>query len=299
MHVEYILLTIGLSGIIIGSITDIQKREVADSVNYSLIFGGLGIRLIHSLATFEWMFFLQGLMGFGAFLALAYLMFFTGQWGGGDSKMLMGMGALFATYPSVLLQHFSPNHIGFPFLITFWINLLIFGAIYGILWTIGLGIFHFEDMKKAYKGLIKEDLIKKIRLATHIISGILIIYGGISSQLINKLFGIVFGIMILLFFYMYIIIKSVEKSSMYKIITPDKLVEGDWPVDDVICDNKVVFARNKKIGFETEDIKKIMKLYESGKIKKIKVKNGVPFVPSFLFALVVSLTYGNIIAILI
>ncbi len=299
MHIEYILLTVGLTGIVIGSITDIQKREVADFVNYFLIFAGLGIRLIHSLATFDWMFFLSGLLGFGAFLALAYLMFFTGQWGGGDSKMLMAMGALFATYPSVLTEYFSPNQIGFPFLITFWMNLLVLGAIYGIVWTIGLGIFHYKDMIKEYKKTIKTKLVKKAHILSHVTAGILILFGIFSSNLINKLFGIVFGLMILLFFYMYILIKSVEKSCMYKIITPDKLVEGDWPVDDVTSDGKVVFNKSKKIGFESKDLKKIMNLYNAGKIKKIKVKNGVPFVPSFLFALLVSLTYGNIIAILL
>ena len=299
MFVDFLLLSIGSFGIIIGSITDIQKREVADSVNYFLIISGLAIRLIYSIYSWQWTFFVYGLIGFGSFLALAYLMFLTGQWGGGDSKMLMGMGALFATYPEVLKNYFSPELFGFPFLVSFWINLLLLGAVYGILWTLGLGIFHFKDMKNSFRNILSDAFVKKIRLITHTFSGVMILVGILSGNFILRLFLIVFSFIILIFFYMYLVIKSVEKSCMYRIVSPDKLVEGDWPVDDIVVDGKTIFSKDKKVGFELEDLDKMLKLQKANKLKTVKIKHGIPFVPSFLFALIVTLIFGNIISLLI
>ncbi len=299
MFVDMLLIFIGLCGIIIGSITDIQKREVADYVNYFLIFSGLGIRLIYSIFSWQWSYFIYGLLGFGAFLTLAYIMFLSGQWGGGDSKMLMGMGALFATYPEFLKNYFSPELLGMPFLVSFWINLLLLGAVYGVLWTLGLGIFHFKELKKSMKTHFKIPLIRKIRFYTHITSLLLILIGIFVPIFMVRLFSLVFAFLLLFFVYLFITIKSVEKTCMYRILTPDKLVEGDWPVDDVKVEDKIIFSKDKKVGFEQEDLEVIRKLHEDGKLKEVKVKHGIPFVPSFLFSLIVTLTYGNVVFLLL
>jgi Flp pilus assembly protein protease CpaA len=299
MTPDGLLVGVGLFGLIVGSITDIQKREVADWVNYFLIYAGLGIRLITAIWTNEWSYFLYGLLGFGIFFGLAYLMFFTGQWGGGDSKMLMGMGALFATAPVFLIERFNPNLIEFPFLVSFWINLLLVGAVYGILWTIGLGIVHFTKTKKAFKEWLAIPSIKKMRLYTHILAGVLLLAAVFIQQFMIRLTGLVFGGLILFFFYMYITIKAVEQSAMYRSLPPSQLVEGDWPLEDVIVDNKVIFSVEKKIGIELDDLETLRKLEDQGKIKKIDVRHGVPFVPSFLFAFIVTSVYGNLIVLLL
>lgn len=299
MTPDGILVGVGLAGLLIGSITDIQKREVPDWVNYFLIYAGLGIRFINSIWSGEWSYFLYGLLGFGIFLGLAYLMFFTGQWGGGDSKMLMGMGALFATAPVFLVEKFQPNLLGFPFLVSFWINLLLVGAVYGILWTMGLGIAHFEKTKKAFIEWLAIPSIKKVRVYSHILAGILLLAGVLVRSIMIRLTGFIFGGMILVFFYMYIVIKSVEQAAMFRSLPPSKLVEGDWPLEDIIVDKKVIFSVEKKIGIEQDDLEKLQKLEEQGKIKTIDVRHGVPFVPSFLFAFIVTIGFGNIIVLLL
>ena len=81
--IDLLLLLVGLAVFIIGSITDIKTREIPDWVSYSAIILGLGLRLLYSLSTLDWSFFLYGLLGFGIFLALGLFMFYTGQWGGG------------------------------------------------------------------------------------------------------------------------------------------------------------------------------------------------------------------------
>jgi Flp pilus assembly protein protease CpaA len=67
--IDLLLLLIGLIGLIIGSLTDLKSREVPDWLNYFLIASGLGLRLIYSISTWEWSYFLYGLVGFAVFMA--------------------------------------------------------------------------------------------------------------------------------------------------------------------------------------------------------------------------------------
>ncbi len=303
MHVEYILLSVGVIGLIIGSITDIKKREVADSVNYFLIFSGLGLRLIHSLDSENWSFFLYGLLGFGVFLALAYAMFLTGQWGGGDSKMLMAMGALFATYPTFLYAYFEPQLFGLPLLLAFWMNLLLVGAVYGLLWTLGIGLFHLSDLRSSWKKWMSHPSIRKVMLLTHVFALVVLIVGFLAYRFTEMGYAMVlalaFSVMVLGFFYLFILVKSVENACMYRLVRPDQLVEGDWPFDDIKVEGKVVFSTDKRIGLETKDIAMLRRFQKQDKIDKIKVKHGVPFVPSFLLSLIVTFSYGNLMLMLI
>src|SRR3989338_10189237 len=77
----------------VGSITDLKTREVPDWVNYGLIISGIGLNLLFSVIYSSWSFIISSIAGLGVFFAISYIMFYTGQWGGGDSKMLMGIGA--------------------------------------------------------------------------------------------------------------------------------------------------------------------------------------------------------------
>src|SRR3989338_8765637 len=109
----------------IGSYTDFRTREVPDWVNLGLIGIGLGLSALFSIIYWKINFILASILGFAAFFALAWLMFQFGQWGGGDSKMLMGLGAVIGI--DVLSKNF--------FLSGFLANALLVGALYGLLWS--------------------------------------------------------------------------------------------------------------------------------------------------------------------
>ena len=91
-NILYVLTFIVLS---IGSYTDFKKREVADTINWGFLFVVLGIRLMHSINVGDYWYFADGLVGGLLFFIIALVMFYTGQWGGGDSKMILGLGAVF------------------------------------------------------------------------------------------------------------------------------------------------------------------------------------------------------------
>ena len=103
MIVDWILVVAGLIGVIIATGFDIftKTREIPDFLNYGLIAIGLGVRAVYSIFTLDYLFFVYGLIGFGAFFIIANLMYYTKQWGGGDCKLLMGLGAIFGSYLNI------------------------------------------------------------------------------------------------------------------------------------------------------------------------------------------------------
>src|SRR3989338_7475523 len=82
-HAMFYELIIGITliSLLIASYTDIKTREVPDWLNYSLIAVGIGIHAMQSIISLDWHPLVYSLLGFGAMFLLAYLMFYTGQWG--------------------------------------------------------------------------------------------------------------------------------------------------------------------------------------------------------------------------
>jgi len=142
--------------------TDLKTHEVPDWINYSGIFAGLGLRLIWSLYSFDWSFILEGIAGFGAFLGVGVVLFYLGQWGGGDSKLLMALGAL-------LGLKLSFTHITVLFLA----NLVIVGGAYGFAWSVGLALLNYKKFKIRFRK--KLDSFKRLRLIIVLFSVFLIV----------------------------------------------------------------------------------------------------------------------------
>src|SRR3989338_6467087 len=117
---------ISFIALFIGSITDLKTREVPDWVNYGLVLTGLGLNLLFSIIYSNSSFIISSILGLSIFFGIAYIMFYAGQWGGGDSKMLMGLGAMIG---------FDVGDASRQFLFGFFINALFVGAAYGLLWS--------------------------------------------------------------------------------------------------------------------------------------------------------------------
>ncbi len=285
---DLILLSVLFIALFIGSITDIKKREVPDWISFSLIAAGLGIRLCYSLLTYDWSYIVNGLAGFILFLGLAYAMFYAGQWGGGDSKVMMGVGAILGlnVYSLKIIEVITSP------MISFFINALFVGAVFGLLFSIYLAIRSWKNFKKEFLKLALHPKSRKVALALTIL--LMILLAGFllyPDYLIKVTFGL------LIFFtlpalYLIFFVKAVEKACMIKKVLPDKLTEGDWIVKDIKINGKRICGP-KDLGIEKAQIAVLMKYYRQGRIKKVMIKEGVPFVPSFFIALIVTLAYGN------
>jgi len=278
---------IALLVLTIGTVTDLKTREVPDLVNYSLVAIGFFINLALSIVFLEWSYIINSIAGFAVFFVLALIMFYGGQWGGGDSKMVMGLGALLG------LDITFKNTILFDF----FINMLIAGAVYGLIWSFVLAI---RNRKKLFSAIKKSLKIKKVRRARNLLFIVSVLFVLFVFFMENKNLQIPLFILVvfaIISFYMWLFVKAIEKVAMLKYVTPDKLTEGDWIAQEVKYKGKVITGP-KDLGIEKKQIKKLVSLYKKKKLKKILIKEGIPFVPSFLIAFIITIIYGNLLMLL-
>ncbi len=278
MVIIYFFLVISLLWLIFATVTDIKKREVPDWLSYSLIGIGLGTRLIYSLMYNEYSFILYGLAGLFICLLFGNLMYYTKQWGGGDAKLLMGLGALFADY-RIIYASFN-----IPFLLILIINIFFAGSIYGIIYSAYLAIKNKDKFMKKWRERKQHGLL---------LAGAFGILMAIVSYFLfdgfYQIFGIVSGLLFIVLYFLIIFIKIVEDTCMYKQRSLDKLIEGDWLVKDVLIKGKLI-VKVRGLGLTKKDIQ-ILKKY---KVKSLLIKDGIPFVPGFLIGLIITIIIGSL-----
>lgn len=275
--------------LLIGSITDLKTREVPDWLNYGLVISGIGLNFLFSVVYSSPYFIINSVIGLLVFFGIAYIMFYAGQWGGGDSKVLMGLGAMIGI------------DVGFKtpqFLLGFFINALFAGAVYGLLWSIFLAFRNKKKFLMKFKKILMGKNI--VRTKKFIVSGTILLL--VSFFFIKayqaKILILSLALIILTTFYLGIFVKAIEKSSMYKLVEPSKLTEGDWIAKNIVI-NKQYICGPKDLGISKSQIRKLVHFYQQEKIKKILIKEGIPFVPSFFIAFVMTLIFGNLVMILI
>jgi Flp pilus assembly protein protease CpaA len=286
---EFILYSIALVCLLLGSVSDIKKLEIPDYISYFMISAGIGIRLLYSLLENNFFPFFDGLLGFAAFYLMGIAMYYTGQWGGGDAKVMMGFGAL----SGIGLGSILAGDVPFPLIAFFY--MLFSGAVIGIIYS---AVLYFRNKGKAEREFrIIRKKSSALEKAVLIISGImeLLIFLALMAYPefgLNALM-LAFPFIAVLMLYLSLFLKAVQESCMNMLIPPEKLTEGDWLVNDIVVAGKTVVKKNKT-GLELSELKKILALKRKGKIRLVKVKYGMPFVPSFFAGLIVALVFQKL-----
>lgn len=314
------LIALSVIVLLIATYTDFKTYEVPDWLSYGFIFSALGIRLLHSTISNDWMFFVYGLIGFAIARFLGILLYMTGQWGGGDAKIMMGLGAAFATAP------FAYNSY-LPYLAALFFNILIAGALYGLFWSGYIFITKFSGSIKAAKENISQNKAWYIRimLALALLFCASFLFKGIEGTLLLYFLLIIMAYLLLLVF-----IKSTEKAGMYERIPASKLTPGDWIAETVRSKGKIIYK--KGIGLATKQKTResyavsalktlksaiglflgIERLYDESKdpsvtpkqiavikkagVKSVLVKRGMKFLIAFLIGTIFTLIFNNAIA---
>jgi len=251
--------------IIFATIQDIRKREVADWLNFSLIIFAIGFRFFYSLFSEEgFAFFYQGLIGLGIFLILGNLLYYGKMFAGGDAKLFISLGAIL---PFSLI--FSEN---LRIFVLFFLIFLFAGAIYSLSASIFLSIKNLKKFKKEFSKQIQKR--KKILYAV-LFLGLVIMAFGFSETIF-----FVIGILVFIFPYFYVYVKTVDEACMVKRINTKKLQEGDWLYRDLKIGRKKIKANWN--GLTKKDIKLIKKHN-----KFILIRQGIPFTPVFFVSFVI------------
>jgi len=275
MITDIILISLSLIVLIIASIFDIKTREVPDNLSIGFIAAAIIIRLIHSIVTSTYSYFLYGLLGLAIMFVIGVLMYKTRQWGGADAKILMGLGVVFGTSPFY-------SQLTAPFLLLLFINIIIVGGIYGFCFAV---VLYFRNIKKARplfnKFLEKTKPRRNIFLITAIILSVLTLA---FKPMQIKFLLIVIAVFLIFYYYLSLFTRTIEKIGFIKQIPLSKVTEGDWLARDVIYRKKVLIK--KRVPSLTL---KHLSLMKKKKIKKVWIKIGIPFLPAMFLATVISL----------
>lgn len=245
------------------TIQDIKHREVSNWLNFSLIAIALAYRAFLSISQKDEFFFISGVLGFALCFGLAHAFYYSRTFAGGDAKLLMAFGVIlpYKNYFDIL-----------PTTLVFILILFFVGAIYSLIYS---GFIASKNKKKFVKEL--KFLFRKTKYF------ILISTAAAAILFLLTTYNIMFlapGIFLLIPI-VYIYTKAVDKCM--RVLTPaSKLTEGDWIERDIKLKNYIV--KKTVHGLSLKDIQ-MLKKYK----KQILVKQGVPFVPAFLLALIITL----------
>ena len=225
---NWIIHLIALTALSIASITDLKKREVPDLINYSLIVLGLIIGLMTSIIQISFWPLTSSILGLILGYIIGALMFYTGQWGGGDAKMLMGLGALLGFDIYSIIEN-GLIEIGNSIFINIFISIFIAGIIYGIGFLIVLAIKNKKEFLKILRKKLRNERTHKIRLTITTIS-----FAGILSSLLiqemnYKIFLMMVSVSIYLIFYLILSIQIIEKNILVVAMPITELTPGEWP----------------------------------------------------------------------
>ncbi len=262
------LIILGVA-LIIATYRDILTREVPDTLSYGLIVVGLLGGLIVALTTADLAFFLERVYGFLLGMAIGFAMYYGRQWGGGDAKLMMGIGAIFGFN----LSNFR--------IAEFLIFLVLAGAVYGLAFTLYLALIkHRRQFLPAFKADLRTPAVHRLRIglvATGVLCIILLIFVPWELKILVGFFLLALYFLV----YSWIFVKAVERTILVKEYPISKLTEGDWIVGDVKARKRVVL-KQRGTGITLDDIK----LLKQAKVKKVTVKEGIPFVPGFMLAFI-------------
>jgi len=272
---EYIPLAVALLGSSLAAAWDLKTTEIPDVIPHAMIAFAIIFYAAQSYLAWSYVPLLNSsIVGLGL-LGLGFVMYFTGQWGGGDAKILASVGFLLPTYSSPTMM---------PFAISYLMNVFIVGAAYMILYAVAIAmknkkiIWKFLDSMKASKKVFllgSLTLLAALFAANYFIMDFIGLPLTMETFFSNSLFPLAATVAL---FVMWKFAKSVEDFGFKRKIPVSKLKVGDVLFDSKVWD-----------GITEKQLKKIR---ASGK-KDIWIKEGVRFAPAFPLALLFTIYLGD------
>lgn len=284
-------------GLLFGSMTDLKRREVPDILNAGLLMVGFGIATIASIVSWNVLSLASALLGFIFCFFISCIMFYTGQWGGGDAKLLIALGALiglpFSPLQSLLIllmnNPFSIAMHDIPFLFIFLFMVIFLGGIFGFFWLVILIVRHWHQFVPSYLSALEERYARRKRYILYALLLILFSVAVFVSDFSLQILSAVSALLLFFLYHSFLIIKVTEQIAFVKRVPVSDITEGDWVAEDVVVEGKIIVSK-KDLGMSREQLHELQRLAKHGKISVVPVKYGIPFVPSFLLAFVVSTT---------
>lgn len=275
MNFQLISLATALVGSSIAALWDLKTTEIPDEIPHAMIIIALVIYGVQSYLEWNYSPILSSAIVGLSLLALGFLMYHFGQWGGGDAKILSAIGFLLPQWPSQTMLPFPFNYL---------MNVFLVGAVYMFFYMVVLALLN----RKIFTGFLK-DIKANSKVFSFGSIGMFFAFLLLNIYLV-KVFGIQTNttflisnslIPLALTVCLYIVwrfAKVVEDVGFKRNIPISKLKIGDVPLESKRWD-----------GITEKELKKIKRSDR----KSIWIKEGVRFAPTFPLALLFTIYFGN------
>jgi len=268
MEEYYFLFALAVVWIVFAVVQDFKTREVANWLNFSLIAFVLAYRAFYGIFFKDLMFFVYGLLGVLFFVVFGYVFYYSRVFAGGDAKLLMGLGGVL---PYQNFGDYLYLGLGFVFL------LFAVGSIYSLIYS----LFLVVKNKKKFVIEFKREFVKNKKSFYFVLVLVVIFEIIILITKLNEYFYFsLLGLLVFLLPVLYIYAKALEKGCMTKLVFPGKLTIGDWLEKDVKVGRRII--KKTVHGLTWKNIELLRKAK-----KKVWIKEGIPFTPSFLVAFII------------
>ncbi|MCK4634671.1 MAG: prepilin peptidase [Candidatus Aenigmarchaeota archaeon] len=281
--IGYFMILTAVGGSSLASYFDLKTTEIPDEIPLAMVVLGLLTRFGYALFTGNWNFLLIPALIGGGFFLFGLLMYYTGQWGGGDAKLLGAIGILMGTLPEGIATVSA-----LPLFIDIILNIFLVGAVYIIVYAFVMALRNKKITKGFFKS-IKGDVNEFI-----IFIFVIIVIIGANALIFWKTFGVLnvwlavaIGTSGTGFYFLWKFLRCVERIGFTKKVMVKDLMEGDMLGEDIKKLNL-----NKKIirGLTKEEVKKIKRIK-----KTVWIREGVRFGPVFPISVIVTLLFGNLL----
>jgi len=266
---------------VIASYFDAKTGEIPDKFTIGLVVVALLLRGVFSMF-FGFDYLLDGIIVGGIFFAFGAFLFYTGGWGGGDAKLIAGIGAALGGFimPSIVAAS-----LFFPAIVGFFVALSIVAIPYSLAYALVLS-FKSPNVFKLTKKRIEESWFVFV----------IAIIASISMMILINPINLAIALALLsppIFFLLMAFTKSVEAVAMQKDVLIKDLREGDMVVEDLVVKGKKLASKRDMDGLSDEALKKI--LSTKGLPEKVRIKWGVRFAPAFPLALIICPFWSEIL----
>jgi len=152
--------------------------------------------------------------------------------------------------------------------------LLVAGSVYGFIYSL---VLYFKNIRKVNSVFLRE--VKKYKKSFGVSSGISLLLILLSILFSSISYAFIFlGLFLFVMVVFYIFAISLERVVMVREVSGKNLHEGDWLEETVRVGRKTIEPCWD--GLSKEDLKLLFRK------KKVFIKDGIPFVPSFLIAFI-------------
>jgi Flp pilus assembly protein protease CpaA len=269
---------------LVSSYFDMKTGEIPDKFTVGLVAVALAMRAAFSLFLGDFNYLIDGALAGAVFFGFGALLFYTGAWGGGDAKLVAGIGAALGA------GMFAPTMVSamplFPPVLGFFIAMSIVAIPYSIAYALVLSIKAPRVFSLTKERIVKNWLVFAMAAAGSL--ALVILLKPWTPMLAASLMSP------LVFYLLIAFTRSVEEVAMQKEVSVKDLRVGDMVVEDIIINGKRVARKRDMDGLTKEALEKIQKAKNGP--KKVRIKWGIKFAPAFPLALAISPYWVMIVA---